>query len=99
MAEATSQVVSLSGKSDADKKYGVGESLWTVALRRIRRDRLTLIALTVFIILVILSRSAPILASLMRIDADRVTDNTYALPGSEGRSLGTDDLGRDFFLR
>jgi peptide/nickel transport system permease protein len=99
MAEATSQVVSLSGKSDADKKYGVGASLWTIALRRIRRDRLTLIALAVFVILVALSLAAPMFSAALRIDADRVTDNTYALPGSEGHILGTDDLGRDFFLR
>jgi peptide/nickel transport system permease protein len=99
MAEATSQVVNLSGKPDADKKYGVGDSLWAIALRRIRRDRLTMLALFVFVTLVIFSLAAPVLAQAMQIDPDRVTGNTYALPGSEGHILGTDDLGRDFFLR
>src|SRR4051812_11029546 len=97
MSEATSQVASLAGKPET--KYGVGDSLWTIALRRLRRDRLTMFALGIFVTLVILSVSAPIFSAAMHIDADRVTENTYALPGSPGHFLGTDDLGRDFFLR
>jgi peptide/nickel transport system permease protein len=97
MAEASSRVVNLS--SPADEKYGVGDSLWAIAARRVRRDRLTMIALSIFLTLVILALAAPLFAAAMHIDSDRVTDNTYALPGADGHILGTDDLGRDFFLR
>jgi peptide/nickel transport system permease protein len=97
MAEASSPIVNLSGKTE--ERFGVGDSLWTIALRRVRRDRLTMIALGVFISLAVLSVAAPMFARALQIDPDRVTNNTYALPGSPGHILGTDDLGRDFFLR
>jgi peptide/nickel transport system permease protein len=99
MAEATSQIASLSGKPDAERKYGVGDSLWTIALRRLRRDRLTIIAIGLLVSLTILSLAAPLFSAALHIDADRVTGDTYSLPGTNGHILGTDDLGRDFFLR
>ncbi len=97
--ESNSQVVSLAEKPGAQQIYGVGDSLWTIALRRIRRDRLTMIAIITLVIMIILAYSAPLFAAVLNIDPDKVTENTYLLPGSPGHILGTDDLGRDFFLR
>jgi peptide/nickel transport system permease protein len=97
MAQATSNVVRLS--QAADRQAGVGDSLWTIALRRLRRDRLTMVALTILLILTVLSFSAPVFATLMRIDPDHVTDDHFLPPGASGHILGTDDLGRDYFLR
>jgi peptide/nickel transport system permease protein len=77
-----------------------GISLWEVALRRLRRDYLTLAALFVLVVIVVTSYGAPIIANVMHIDPDQVDlDNTYLPVGTNGHILGTDDLGRDQFVR
>ncbi len=60
--ETNSQIVSLAAKPSAETIYGVGDSLWTIALRRIRRDRLTMVAIIVLVIMIVLAFSAPIFA-------------------------------------
>ena len=100
MVEATSKVVSLTDKQqEPGTLAGVGDSLWTIALRRLRRDRLTMVALGILLILVVLSFSAPIFAALRNADPDHVTNDSFLVPGTNGYILGTDDLGRDYFLR
>src|SRR5829696_2284213 len=100
MTNATPEIITLSGKPDAQEEFGVGDSLWTIALRRLRRDHLTMIALAVLLFLIVVSFSAPLLASAIHIDPDRTVQNEEFLnPLERGHFLGTDDLGRDFFIR
>lgn len=100
MAEVvSSQILSLKPQSEIEDEYGVGASLWTIGLRRLRRDRLALIAMVMLLLLTILSMMAPVFANVLHVDPDRTTYSTFLKPGVEGHILGTDDLGRDHLVR
>ena len=76
-------------------------SLWEEALRQILRDKLTLLALTVLLLLTLACVFAPpIVEQELGVSAER-TDilNRYRSPGYENNVLGTDHLGRDQFVR
>jgi len=91
---AASNIVSL-----RDDEIHVSESLWTLALRRLRRDYLTLIAIGIVLLLGLLSLLAPVITDALNVSYTR-TDNPPFLPiGSQGHILGTDDLGRDQLAR
>jgi len=85
--------------SDEDKARGVGDSLWTIAMRRIRRDRLTMIAIIILAFMTVMAVSAPLWARALNIDPDKVSGDHFLRPGEKGHILGTDDLGRDYFVR
>jgi peptide/nickel transport system permease protein len=88
-------------KLGAQEQRKVGDSLTTLALRRLRRDKLTLVAMAVFILLVFLSYTAPITERyILHVDFSRTDiSKRYLPPGTEGHVLGTDDVGRDFLAR
>lgn len=77
------------------------ESLTIKALRRLRRDRLTLAAMATIILLATLSILAPFISQqILQVDYTRVQPLNNFLPiGSPGHILGTDDLGRDHLAR
>lgn len=78
----------------------VSRSLLQLALWRLRRDKLTLIALSVVAVLAIASFSAPLIERALGITAVEINTSGRFLPmGTEGHILGTDDLGRDQFIR
>ncbi len=78
----------------------VGESLTRLALRRLKRDKLTLIAMFILFMLVFLSFTAPITTNWLDVSATRTDASRTFLPiGAEGHLLGTDDLGRDHLAR
>jgi len=92
-----SSVVKLPGARERQ----VGLSLTQLALRRIRRDRLTLAAAAVLLVLVVLSMLAPVISgAILHVDPN-LTDTTRQLlpPGTPGHPLGTDNLGRDQLAR
>lgn len=111
MASNVAKVAKLEVKHEG--KNLVGESLTTLAIRRLRRDKLTLLAIAVLAFLAIAAFTAPITTRLLgvnetRTDASKtfLTPFTWAAPTDaiEGRAqvlhlLGTDDLGRDHFSR
>jgi peptide/nickel transport system permease protein len=104
MAQTTSSstspaVISLTNRPKDGQMQGAGDSLWMLALRRIRRDHLTLIALSALLLLAVFSMSAPILANLMQIDPDKTSENAFLPPLTGNHILGTDDIGRDHFIR
>ena len=86
-----------------DLEVGVkrrSESLMSRGLRRLRRDRLTLIALSILFILAMLSVFAPVITGAMGIDPNATNPTQGFLPvGSPGNLLGTDKIGRDQFAR
>lgn len=76
-------------------------NLYKKALRRIRRDRPTLMALGVISALVLIAIMAPILSERV-FQVDQVTQevrNKYRPLFTEGHLLGTDELGRDHLSR
>lgn len=81
----------------------VGLSLTQLALRRLRRDYLTIGALVVLIILGILSYSSPLITKhILGIDyrsTCTTTADRFLKVGASGHLLGTDDLCRDHLAR
>lgn len=78
----------------------VGESLTRLALRRLRRDKLTLIAMFILLLLTVLSFTAPITTQWLGVSPTRTDTTSTFLPiFSPGHILGTDDLGRDHLAR
>lgn len=77
------------------------ESLFSKAMRRLVRDRLTMGALAVLMIIVIISLLAPLIVDhILQVDPLRTDPRARFLSiGSERHILGTDDLGRDFLGR
>jgi peptide/nickel transport system permease protein len=78
-----------------------GESLTSVALRRLRRDTLTLIAISVLLVLALVSLLAPFITEqILHVSFTKTSVTEAFLPiGAPGHILGTDDLGRDHLAR
>ncbi|NPV67395.1 MAG: ABC transporter permease [Anaerolineae bacterium] len=84
-----------------EEEHHVSESLWATAMRRLRRDYLTQIAIAVILLLAVLSILAPTISQhILHVDPNR-TDiaNKFLGIGAPGHILGTDDLGRDHLSR
>ena len=68
-------------------------------LRRIRRHKTAMISLIVLVVMTIISFAAPVFENLMNLSATDVDIyNRFAAPSLQ-HPLGTDELGRDIFLR
>ena len=79
-----------------------GLSLTQLALRRLRQDKLTLVAVTVLFILGGLSLFAPVISSgLLQVDPNETdaAESQFLPLGSVGHLLGTDNIGRDHLSR
>ncbi len=77
-----------------------GQTLLQLALVRLRRDYLTLIAMGVIFLLTGLALLAPVISDALDVTYRRTNlQNTFAGMGSPGHVLGTDDLGRDQLSR
>src|SRR5664279_199930 len=82
------------------EKATVGQSLTRLAIRRLRRDKLTLAALGFVVLLTTLAILAqPISNALHVSDARTDPQSTFLPPLSPGHILGTDALGRDHLSR
>lgn len=87
-------------KISTTSEHATGESLTTLALRRLRRDKLTLIAMTIVILLTVASLAAPLVENVFNVSYKRTSVTEAFLPiGAPGHILGTDDLGRDHLAR
>ncbi len=77
------------------------KSLTQLAIMRLRKDRLTLVALGVIALLTILSVAAPIITDLLNVDPNTTdaAESAFLPVGAEGHILGTDNLGRDHLAR
>lgn len=76
------------------------ESLTRLALRRLSRDYLTLIALGVLFVLSVLSFSAPLIEDALNVSyTDTAAARKFFPVGTENHILGTDHLGRDLLTR
>lgn len=86
----------------------VGESLYRKALRRLLRDRLTMVMIVILLVLVVFALSAPLLEQVLNVShtetnvLDKFAPIGTVLEDDGEVSYhiaGTDDLGRDHFAR
>lgn len=91
-------VVALDVKAESTYQ---SESLSRRALRRLLRDRLTMTAIFVIMLLALLAILAPFISTqILGVDFTRANPANAFLPiNSPGHILGTDDLGRDHLAR
>lgn len=82
------------------ENYHVSLNMWQRGLRRLRRDRPTLTAIFTVLLFATLSLLAPVISEVRQVDPNEQNlRNNYAPLFSEGRPLGTDELGRDHLSR
>jgi peptide/nickel transport system permease protein len=91
---ANGEVVSL-----REEKPGVSESLYKLALRRLSRDYLALLAIAIVVLLALLAYLSPIITKQMGISYTSTNSDGFLGIGASGHLLGTDDLGRDQLAR
>jgi len=103
MASRPQIVTALSTTSQATSTDSahVGSSLAQIALYRLRRDKLTLLALAVLVTLALLSVLAPVISQyVLGVDPNTTDGYNHMLPiAAPGHILGTDNLGRDQLSR
>ncbi len=84
---------------DADQ-FHKSRSFWMDALRHFRRDRLSMLSLFVLLLLtVVCFFGPPIVENVLHVDVSRTDLFNRNLPPGVGGLLGTDQLGRDHFIR
>lgn len=88
-------------KSKNKNKEIVGESLTRKALRSIRRDKQTLVALIFILTLTVISMLAPVITDyIMQVDPNEPNGLAkFTTPLADGYILGADDIGRDQLAR
>ena len=86
---------------DMEAERPHSRSFWRDAFAYILRDRLTLFALSVLLALSIICSVSPVVIEQvfgLEVNDTSIPDR-FKLPGEDGYVLGTDQLGRDQFLR
>ena len=75
------------------------ESMMALALKRFRRHRLAIAGAVVLAVLASLAATAPLIATILGLDWEAVDLLNRFAPSSAAHPLGTDELGRDLFIR
>jgi peptide/nickel transport system permease protein len=93
--------VSAVTKLSSKQTTRVGSSLLQIALYRLRRDILTIVALVVLVVLTLLAIAAPVISEdILHVDPNSTDGYQHMLPlGAPGHILGTDNIGRDQLSR
>lgn len=87
---------------DVDPKDKIAaRSLWRDSVRYLLRDRLTLIAICLLLIVTTACFVGPLIVeNVLNVNVNRTnTANRFLPPGTAGHVLGTDHLGRDQLIR
>jgi ABC-type dipeptide/oligopeptide/nickel transport system permease subunit len=75
-------------------------SFWQDVWRRLRRDRLAMMAAVTFLSLCLLSLAAPLISTYVTgYDPDRINLRDQYAPPSRSHWFGADEYGRDYFTR
>ena len=90
---------------DDTRKAIEGRSPWLLAWQRLRRDRVAMISLVVIVLIILMAIFAPLATAVTGHPVDEqyrqtgLTADGLPTPPSGEFWLGTDDLGRDIFVR
>jgi peptide/nickel transport system permease protein len=99
------EIAPLEGYEEAGVRHIEGRSPWRLAFERLRRDRASMIALAVIVLIVLLALFAPVFSSITGHGPNQqfrdtgLTPEGLPKPPSSTFWLGTDDQGRDVFIR
>jgi peptide/nickel transport system permease protein len=92
--------------AEPEAKTVEGRSQWQLTWRRLRADKVSMIALAVIVIMVVLAIIAPVFASITGHPVNMAYPDTGenavgnpVPPGTNGFLLGTDSTGRDLLVR
>jgi peptide/nickel transport system permease protein len=97
---ATSQITNFKDVANLTEEKRHSNSLTRLALRRLSRDYLTLIAIGVILLLALLSILAPVISDMLNVSYSQTDPINKFLPiNSPGHILGTDNVGRDLLSR
>ena len=107
MSLSTVEVVSTEAPAEVPAVGGIeGRSPLRLVLARLRTDRVALISIAVILLIVALAIVAPVIAGITghgptdaNVDTGTDANGQPLPPGSAGYLLGTDNLGRDIFVR
>ena len=83
--------------AETNLQYEEGASLWTDAWRRLAQNRMAVIATVIFVLIILLCLIGPLLFGQHSGETNNL-ENAFQKP-SGSHWFGTDDLGRDVFVR
>jgi peptide/nickel transport system permease protein len=92
--------------AEPESKTVEGRSQWQLTWRRLRADKVSMIAIVVIVIMVVLAIIAPVFAAITGHPVDQAypitgenASGNPVPPGTNGFWLGTDSTGRDLLVR
>ena len=93
--------VSLADPGSGNNETALQEtpSLFKLAMHRLWRDRLSMIAIAVLLFLTLISFGAPIVNAVLGTNSRSIVSDSFLPPLSPGHLLGADDIGRDHLAR
>lgn len=83
----------------AQKNVAQSPSYWNRAFRHFRRDKVSMFALGLLICITLISIFAGVIADVLELSPTKTSLLTRMKPPSKEHWLGTDDVGRDVFIR